>query len=111
MHDLSLVQGGHREWTDVLMKAARKQLRQQRHLRADQSASLVSQGLMKDRLPDAVGHSIALEPPFTVSISSLPSNSKGSVIQANPLSTCTASGKQREGRMSVSHLVSRPVFT
>lgn len=95
----------------MLMKAARKQLRQQRHLRADHSASLVSQGLMEDRLPDAVGHSTVLEPPFTVSISSLPSDSKGSAIQANPLSTCTASGKQREGRMSVSRLVSRPVFT
>lgn len=95
----------------MLTKAARKQLRRQRHLRADQSASLVSQGLMEDRLPDAVGHSIVLEPPFTISVSSLPSNSKGSAIPANPLSTCTASGKQREGRMSVSHLVPRPVFT
>lgn len=36
------------------MKDARKQLRLQRHLRSDQSASLVSQGLMEDRLPDAV---------------------------------------------------------
>lgn len=95
----------------MLMKAARKQLRRQRHLRADQSASLVSQGLMEDRLPDAVGHSIVLEPPspFLYPVSqAIPR-----ALQSKPIPCLLVlpQGNKGRGRMSVSHLVPRPVFT